>query len=74
MIRRTLITMHRNALRLFAHRWFLIGFEISGAGFHGETFPVSSHKGARALVTAYFNRVWDSKTSHRSEQLERKAA
>jgi hypothetical protein len=60
MIRQTLITMHERALRLFAHRWFLIGFSLTGAGFHGETFPVNDHKGARSLITAHFNRVWES--------------
>lgn len=60
MIRRTLLTMHETALRLIAHRWFLVGFSLSGAGFHGETFPVCSHKGARSLLTVHFNRIWNS--------------
>lgn len=60
MIKNTILRMHEHALRLIAHRWFLIGFSLSGAGFHGETFPVSNHKGARSLVTAHFNRIWQA--------------
>lgn len=70
MIKQTLLTMHRRALKLVCHRWFLMGFSLSGEGFNGERTQVRSSSAARALVTAHFNRVWSQEEARRSRQTE----
>ncbi len=54
-----LLTMHPRALRLVAARWFLVGWSLSGRGFHGENHNVSKHKATRSLLLAHFNRIWE---------------
>jgi hypothetical protein len=44
-------------LKASAFRWFLLGFALSGRGFHGEVCP-PDRKAVRALLAAEFNRRW----------------
>lgn len=44
-------------LKASALRWFLMGFALSGRGFHGEVCPLT-REAVRSLLTAEFNRRW----------------
>ncbi len=57
-MRETMITLNKEALKLVARRWFLLGFKLSGHGFHGESTP-DQHKGIRSLLIAYFENRWN---------------
>lgn len=53
------VLISRAALRAFAERWFLLGFRLSGRGFHGETYDDHKYPALRQLLLAEFTRVWD---------------
>lgn len=55
---RTLITMSPAAHRALAAKWFLLGFRLSGKGFHGENYDVKRFPGLVSLLLAEFDRVY----------------
>lgn len=64
--RRTLITMAPDALRLFAYRFYRLGFNDTGSGFHGEMLKNEklTQKNLQALIgllNVRFNRAYQDK-------------
>lgn len=57
MSRSLLTRLGESVLKASALRWFLVGFGLSGRGFHGEVCPLT-RSAVRSLLTAEFNRRW----------------
>ncbi len=55
--RRTNLVMTPEALRLFAYRYYLLGFGDTGKGFHGESAP-ASNKTIQSILGIRFNRLY----------------
>lgn len=55
--RPTLIQMSPYALKLFARRWYMLGFGDTGKGFHGESMDPTSRV-VRSLLTTRFDHLY----------------
>ena len=55
---KTLVTMTPAALEAFARKWCLEGFKLSGYGFHGEKFDVSTESYLQGLLLREFDRLY----------------
>lgn len=59
--RPTLVVMSPQALKLFAYRFYRLGFSDTGSGFHGEVFTRAKPHNMKALTSilvARFNRAY----------------
>lgn len=64
--RRTLVTMSPEALKLICWRFYHLGFNDTGAGFHGESFKnkkltPGNIKALRGILNARFLKAYASK-------------
>ncbi len=64
--RRVNVVMNPESLRLFAYRFFMLGFNETGAGFHGEYFKnrkltPQNLKAIRDIMNARFNRAYTTR-------------
>lgn len=57
---RTVLTMSPEALKLFALRYYLLGFGDTGRGFNGDTIP-ADNKAIRSILGVRFDRLYKSR-------------
>lgn len=54
-----LVTWSLGARRAFARKWFMLGFQLSGAALNGETLRLADFPALEGLFDAEFTRVYD---------------